>query len=260
MRKTKSIAYQKDVLLLGASLLLLLGLIVMKDWAPVKKQITFVTDKYIFSGVDDQNFEGEGFFVTLQNGEELFVTSAFRDNPHDIENVRRKLFGAIKTKGLLTCPLPSYEVDVFLATKYDLRAENRVLTEKEYQNLATKVRERSVHKKIRPIRYQEIEVPQSGMRFSCQEMAEVDGLTMTTGGSVFLITVHFNSVEPLNIGLATNTPDGKEKLLNLSKKIEGLKGTNASITAKNVSYQHEIYTTHGIRTGWVANIADITIQ
>lgn len=251
----------KPVVLGVASCAAILTLAAFWYYLSAGKRVTMVTDKYIFSAVNDPQFHGEGFVVTFQNGREIFAYSSPEEDPHAIENVRRKLFSAARTKVPVSYPVRLFpRVSLYLASKYDLGAEHQLLPARAYDALAEKTRQRGLHKKLALLSHQLFNVASSGTRFSCRRITGIDGLTRTTGGSVYLITVHFAEGDPLNIGLATTTPGGTQLLTSLSMEIKRFAGTDAWLVAEDPQLQHEIFTTAGVRSGWVANVTNVSLE
>ncbi len=231
-------------------------------------KVTIVTDKLIFSQVNNDNFIGEGFFVTLQNGNELFIYSTPENNPHDIENSRRKFFAIAKGNGWFKLPLIKTirmfllpkTVRLNLASKYDLGMEHQVLSADIYRALAEEVRKKGYYKKVCIVYFKDITFSKNEVKISCKDITGIDKLTMTTGGSVFVLTVNTKDGKALNIGISTQNPNAESELLNLLEKIKNLVGTDKVIIAKNVSYQDAIYTFKGVRSGWVVNISDVSVE
>ncbi|MDP2939040.1 MAG: hypothetical protein Q8O13_03010 [Candidatus Omnitrophota bacterium] len=251
----------KRKLLFGVTLFFLIFtcLFIFLKSVSAKPQVTIITDKYIFSAVDDNNFIGEGFFVTLETGNDLFIYSKPGDNPHDIENARRKFLAIAKGEGSVEFPLAK-TVSLYLATKYDLGMEHRILSADTYRALAEETRKRGYHKNAEIVYFRDINFSENEIKILCKDIKEIDKLTMTTGGSVFIITINSSGGQSLSIGDSTTNPDAKSQLSDLLKEIKNLIGTDKVIVAKKVSYQDAIYTTDGVRSGWVANIADVSIE
>ncbi len=219
-----------------------------------------ISSLHIFSSVADQNFEGEGFFLTLKDGGELFIYSKFTDNPHDIVNTARKISATIKGAGSFTYSSDK-EIDLYLVSKYDLGAEHRISSPDEYKNLAIKTREEGHSKKVHIIYYKELTFSDGELKFSGKNIGKIDhDVTVTTGGSVYLITVNMKEGDPLNIIIPTSVQDGEKQLSDLAKQIETIIGTDKVLIAKSVSYTDPIYTTSGIRKGWVTFTSNIEIE
>src|SRR5262249_19730864 len=97
--------------------------------------------------------------------------------------------------------------------------------------------------------------------FPCDQIAAIDPITETTGGSVYVFTVHFlKDLNDLNLGLGTVTPNGMQLLEDFKTQVTACKGTAGSIKASDLQYQEEIYTYDGIRSGWVANISRVNLS
>jgi len=210
---------------------------------------TMVTDTYIFSLTHDENFFGEGFFCTLQSGNEIFIYSKSQDNPHDIANTRRKIHAIIKGAGSFNYSTPQ-TMDAYLATKYDLGAENRLLPENYYKILADETIKRGLHKNITMVYYRVLNFSENELKFTCNEITSIDGVTMTTGGSVYLFTINRKDGESLNILIDATFNNASQQLSNFMQEIQSLVGSDAIITTKDVQFQSVIYTRDGVRSGW----------
>ena len=57
-----------------------------------------ITDKYIFSVVDKEYFEGEGFFATLKKGGELFIYGIPGGQLGDVPRIHREGVPAAKRR------------------------------------------------------------------------------------------------------------------------------------------------------------------
>ncbi|MFH1016846.1 MAG: hypothetical protein V1798_01535 [Pseudomonadota bacterium] len=99
-----------------------------------------VSEKFIFSTVKDEAVEGEGFLVDLGNGKKFVAADRFQDNPHDIENARRRFMAVLR--GVNEFDYYATEpLQVFMEYKSVLGFENVLLSEAEYKALAARVRE-----------------------------------------------------------------------------------------------------------------------
>lgn len=165
-----------------------------------------ITHTFIYRSAHRPGFEGEGFFLTLPGGQELFVLSSPDDNPHDIANLKRSL-QAVRKVGAALVPPPTETEEVYLSTKYDLGAEHRVLSPAEIHALADEVVRREKHRVVAWVKYRDLQVPSVTLRFSCGEIEGMDPITMTTGGSVYVLTVHFKDGEALSLVVAASRAD-----------------------------------------------------
>ena len=76
--------------------------VVISDIDKINPTSKPVTSLYIFSSINNPGFEGEGFFLDLSDGNELFIYSNFDDYPHDIANTARKLLAIARDVGSFT--------------------------------------------------------------------------------------------------------------------------------------------------------------
>jgi len=225
------------------------------------KKVKYVTSLFIFSEVSDETFQGEGFFAGLADGGEVFIYADFDDNPGDIANTARKLSAYVQGEGQF-----SYSNDqtktVFVTRKYDLNsqmldqygvcAEHNLLAPEKYYFLADQVIKIGNKKDVKIIYYKDLTFPEVKLIFSGNQIKEISNLTGTTGGSVYLFTVYLNDNKPLNIVGGTIDPKAKEILTGLMDNIQAIKGTDGYITVTAPSFQEQIYTFAGVRTGWTA--------
>lgn len=231
--------------------------------------ITYASMAHIFSQADDQNFEGEAFYVTFKDGKQVYIYSRFSDNPHDLANTQRKMQAIMRGVGSFTYPSPK-NANVHIASKLSLHKyfpgsstyypEHTLLSESTYKELASLVRQDSEPKEISLVYYKDLQYSDEGMVFKGSDITGIDDISMTTGGSVYLFTVKFKSEKPLNIWTDTVRSDGRSILQNLISKINGIKGTDKEITVKSPNYQEEIYTKSGTRTGWTAPFHQVEVQ
>ncbi|MFH1263523.1 MAG: hypothetical protein V1495_08820 [Pseudomonadota bacterium] len=219
-----------------------------------------VTYNQIFSAVDNATIEGEGFFVDFGNGTEIFVSSHFTDNPHDISNVQRKFQAILKGVNKVTYPTPQ-SLEVFVESKAVLGSENRVLTVDEYEALARQVRELGHKKTIQLVYYKDLTFEFDTVRFSCAKITEIASTTETTGGSVYLFTVSFSDgTDPLSVVAGTSESNSLGLLAGIQSQIEGCKGSNRSIVATGLQFQEQIYTCDGTRSGWTTFHTEVRVE
>ena len=98
--------------------------------------------------------------------------------------------------------------------------------------------------------YKDLKVSEGELKFFGKDIIRVGEITMTTGGSVYLITVEMAEGEPLNIVSGTIEENGRQSLLDLGDKIREVIGTDKVVVVNTVSYQDPIYTVDGVRYGW----------
>ena len=150
-----------------------------------------VSEKYIISNELDPSIEGEGFFVTIDPSTEIFVAGQFQDNPHDIENARRKFMAIIRGVNHFNY-FSSEPMKVFLETKANLGVENASLDQSTYEDLAAEVRRLGKTKEISLVYFKDIEMILSEVSYPCSAIESVDPIVMTSGGLVYVFAVHFN--------------------------------------------------------------------
>jgi len=78
----------------------------------------------------------------------------------------------------------------------------------------------------------------------------MDPITMTTGGSVYVLTIHFKDAEALSLVVATSLPNAQEKLIAIKALLEEAARTSRRIRAENLQYHREFFTTGGTHSGW----------
>ena len=204
-----------------------------------RTDVSPVSTLYLFSDVNDPNLNGEGFFVRLSNGEELFIyNNDPNDNPHNIVNTARRFLARLKGYGKF-----SYTAERDLELHLILKEGSNELTQK-----------------VKAVFYKDLVFEEEEIKFYAKDIISVDGITTTTGGSVHLITVNMKNGEYLNINVPATLTDGREQLEDLKKQIEGMIGTDKVIIVDSLSYVDTIYTINGIRSGWVTFTANIKIE
>jgi len=218
-----------------------------------------ITHTFIFRSAHHPGFEGEGFFLTLSDGQEVFVLSSPGDNPHDIANLKRSL-QAVRKVGVPVVPPRTESEEVYLSTKYDLDAEHRVLSPAEIHALADEVVRREKRRTVAWVNYRHLQVPSVTLNFSCGEIEGMDPITMTTGGSVYVLTIHFKDSEALSLVVATSRPDAQEKLIEKKALLEEAARTSKRIRAENLQYHREFYTTAGTRSGWSTFVDNVGVE
>jgi hypothetical protein len=218
-----------------------------------------ITHTFIFRSAHHPGFEGEGFFLTLPGGREIFVLSSPDDNPHDIANLKRSL-QAVRKVGASVVPPRTESEEVYLSTKYDLEAEHRVLSPTEIHALADEVVRREKRRAVAWVKYRDLQLPSVTLNFSCGGIEGVDPIAMTTGGSVYVLTIHFKDGEPLSLVVAASLPDAQDKLIAKKALLEEAARTSKRIRAENLQYHREFFTTAGIRSGWSAFVDKVSIE
>jgi len=218
-----------------------------------------ITHTFIFRSAHHPEFEGEGFFLTLQGSQDLFVLSSPDDNPHDIANLKRSLQAVRKVGATLVSPRTESE-EVYLSTKYDLGAEHRALSPAEIRALAEEVVSRGNRRTVDWVNYRNLQVPSVTLSFSCEGIEGMDPITMTTGGSVYVLTIHFKDDESLSLVAATSHPDAREKLTEKRALLEEAARTSKRIRAENLQYHREFFTTAGTRRGWSAFVDQVSVE
>jgi hypothetical protein len=218
-----------------------------------------ITHTFIFRSTNQPEFEGEGFFLTLAGGQEVFVLSSPEDNPHDIANLKRSL-QAVRKVGAAVDPPRTESEEIYLSTKYDLNAEHRVLSPAEIHALAEEVVMRGKRREVVWVNYRHLQVPSVTLKFSCRGMERMDPITMTTGGSVYVLTIHFKDGEALSMVEATSLPDAQDKLIAKKALLEEAAWTSKMIRAENLQYHREFFTTEGIRSGWSTFVDKVSLE
>ena len=218
-----------------------------------------ITHTFIFRSTHQPGFEGEGFFLSLPGGRELFVLSSPDDNPHDIANLKRSLQAVRKVEATVVPP-PTETEEVFLSTKYELDAEHRVLSPMEIHALAEEVVRRGKLRTVSWVNYRHLQVPSVTLSFSCGGIEGMDPITMTTGGSVYVLTIHFKDGEALSLVVATSHPNAQEKLIEKKTLLEKAAGTSKRIRAENLQYHREFFTTAGTRRGWSTFVDKVSVE
>jgi len=218
-----------------------------------------ITHTFIFRSAHQPGFEGEGFFLTLPGGQEVFVLSDPDDNPHDIANLKRSL-QAVRKVGAIVVPPRTESEEVHLATKYDLDAENRVLSPTEIHALAEEAVKRGKRRTVSWVNYRHLQVPSVTLHFSCGGIEGMDPITMTTGGSVYVLTIHFKDGEALSLVVAASLPDAQDKLIAMKVLLEEAARTSKRIRAENLQYHREFFTTGGTRSGWSTFVDKVSVE
>lgn len=218
-----------------------------------------ITHTFIYRSAERPEFEGEGFFLTLPGGRELFVLSSPEDNPHDIANLKRSL-QAVRKVGAAVKPPRAGTEEVFLSTKYDLDAEHRALRPAEIHALADEVVRRGSRRVVSWVNFRHLQLPPVTLKFPCEGIEGMDPVTMTTGGSVYVLTVRFKEGEALSLVAAASRPDAQEKLLAKRAQLEEAARTSKTIRADNLQYHHEFFTTAGTRSGWSAFVDHVSVE
>ena len=218
-----------------------------------------ITHTFIYRSAHHPEFEGEGFFLALPGGQELFVLSSPDDNPHDIANLKRSL-QAVRKVGATVVPPPTKSEEVYLSTKYDLDAEHRVLSPTEIHALAEEVVKRGKRRAVAWVNYRYLHVPSVTLNFSCEGIEGMDPITMTTGGSVYVLTIHFKDGEALSLVVATSHPNAKDKLIEKKVLLEEAARTSKMIRAENLQYHREFFTTAGTRRGWSTFVDKVSVE
>ncbi len=97
--------------------------------------------------------------------------------------------------------------------------------------------------------------------FPVNKITGIDGVTLTLGRSIFILTLHFQMGDPLNIIISANDNSAEEKLKSFSKELENVGQTNKVIVSAKLTYEQLIVTTDDeTRYGWVAHLENVTIQ
>lgn len=219
-----------------------------------------LTSLHIFSAVDDASVQGEGFYADFGAGQPIFVASRFSDDPHDIANVQRKFQAVLRGVNRVTCAVTE-PLRVFVESKVNLGAEHRLLTEEDYLALAVRVREIGIRDSIELVYYRDLEFEFDTIPFPCAYIENVGDITMTTGGSVYLVPVSFSDgTDDLNVLVATRHSDALDVLSGVQAAIQACAGSDQRIMATGPQYQEEIFTTDGLHSGWTAFVYQMEIQ
>jgi hypothetical protein len=218
-----------------------------------------ITHTFIFRSAHQPEFEGEGFFLTLPGGREVFVLSSPEDNPHDIANLKRSL-QAVRKVGATVVPPRTESEEIYLSTKYDLESEHRVLSPTEIHALAEEVVRRGKRRAVAWVNYRHLQVPSVTLDFSCEGIERIDPITMTTGGSVYVLTIHFKDGEALSLVEATALTNAQEKLIAKKALLEEAARTSKMIRAENLQYHREFFTTDGTRSGWSTFVDKVSVE
>ncbi len=218
-----------------------------------------ITHTFIFRSAHRPGFEGEGFFLSLPGGQEVFVLSSPEDNPHDIANLKRSL-QAVRKVGATVVPPRTESEEIYLSTKYDLDSEHRVLSPMEIHALAEEVVRRGKRRAVAWVNYRRLQVPSVTQKFSCGGIERMDPITMTTGGSVYVLTIHFKDGEALSLVEATALANAQEKLIAKKALLEKAARTSKMIRAENLQYHREFFTTDGTRSGWSTFVDKVSIE
>ncbi len=218
-----------------------------------------ITHTFIFRSVLRPGFEGEGFFLALPDGKDVFVQSAPDDNPHDIANLKRTLQAVRKTGANVSSPQTNSE-EVFLATKYELNAEHRALDPQEIHALAQIVASRGARRTVAWVNYRNLQVPSVTLRFPARGIVGMDPVTMTTGGSVHVLTIHFRDGDALSLVAAASRPDAQDRLNAKKAGLEEAARSSKMIRAEDLQYHREFFTVDGVRRGWSASVDKVGIE
>ena len=218
-----------------------------------------ITHTFIFRSVLRSGFEGEGFFLTLPGGQQVFVQSARDDNPHDIANLKRSLQAVRKAGAAVAAPRTETE-EVFLATKYELDAEHRAHSPDEIHALAEIVAGRGERRAVAWVNHRNLKVPSVTLNFSIGEIAGMDPVTMTTGGSVYVLTIRFRDGDALSLVAAASRPDAQDSLNAKKAALEKAARTSKTIRAEDLQYHREFFTHDGVRSGWSAFVDKVSIE
>lgn len=218
-----------------------------------------ITHTFIFRSAQRPAFEGEGFFLTLPGGQDAFVVSAPEDNPHDIANLKRSL-QAVRKAGARPIVPDTRQEEIFLATKYALDAEHRALGPDEIRALANEVVRRGERRAVSWVDFRRLKLPSVTLSFPAKGIEGIDPITMTTGGSVYVLTVRFKDGEPLSLVVAASRPDAQDRLFAKKALLEDAARTSMTIRAVDVQYHVEFFTNAGIRSGWSAFADKVRVE
>lgn len=218
-----------------------------------------ITHTFIFRSVLRPEFEGEGFFLTLPGGQEVFVQSAPDDNPHDIANLKRSLQAVRKAGAHVVSPQTNTE-EVFLATKYELNAEHRALAPDEIHALAEIVAGRGERRTVAWVNYRSLQVPAVTLRFRAGGIVGIDPITMTTGRSVYVLTIHFSDGDAFSLVAATSRADAQDRLNAKKAALKEAARSSKMIRAEDLQYHREFFTIDGVRRGWSAFVDKVGIE
>ncbi len=221
-----------------------------------KNAVTSITDKYVFSEVGNDEFIGEGFFVNLTNGKEYFIYSLPDDDPHKLENLRRRFFAISKSNQSFRYKSMKRN-NIYLTTKYDLSAEHRLLSRYDYEYLAKLARERkNFRNNVNMVYQQDIEGSDLSIKILGSDIIRIDQIAMTSGGSAFYRTIHRKNGEPISIVTSTSRPNAKEILDDIVEQLASLFNTNKQITFLDVTYQHGVPEDFG----WIVGFDKIYVE
>jgi len=227
-----------------------------------------ISEKYLFS-TPEGDFQGEGFFVDLSSRKRIFVfNDDFNRNPHDIENLRRKLFAIEKGVGQLNYK-KEQKTEVFLIAKSALGAEHRLLSFQDYRELARKAKEIGQKTNVSLVSMEDLDFDkEEGIRIDSQDIKSVGPIVMTSGGSVYVFPVEINNDYPLNIGIATVDEDALGKLRTFAEDLKVALNRGFTLYARDVSYEEQIFVIPIDRegemvkplSGWVANVHQVRLE
>ena len=150
--------------------------------------------------------------------------------------------------------------EVYLSTKYDLDAEHRVLSPTEIHALAEEVVKRGKRRAVDWVNHRHLQVPSVTLIFPCEGIEGMDPVTMTTGGSGYVLTLRFQDGEALNILVSTAHLDAQEKLIAKKALLEEAARTSKRIRAESLQYHREFFTTDGTRSGWSAFVDKVSVE
>lgn len=226
------------------------------------KTLVSRTDLYLFSGVDDRSFEGEGFFASLSTGETIFVYSRFMDDPSGIVAIQRELAATAHGQGGNITYNNGKEANAYFASKAELGIENRISNFSDYETAIPNLRSKGSIQKATFVYMKDISATPISVVILGKDITSVNDMTETTGGSVYVITINSSNGNPLSVVVATKDGDVAKNRLEEFKNMvtKEVVGTDKKIVAKNVSYQDVIYTLDGVRTGWSTFLDSVSIE
>ncbi len=211
----------------------------------------------------DQNLAGEGSFVTLADGRTVLVYAAFPEWAGDRQLMVVRQIKAAKGTGAQVKIANSKTASVYIASKIKLNVEHCSTLPIGYQSkLSEFAKQGGELRTVELARYQDVTIDSSKVSFSGADIGSVSDVTMTTGGSVYLITVYGKDENPLlNVVSDTRAADGKALIEKAQAVLQNARGdATKTVVGQSPHYEDPIYTFAGVRKGYTVFTSQLTVN
>jgi hypothetical protein len=221
-----------------------------------------ISPLHLFS-FSDASLSGEGSFVTLADGRTVFIYSAFPEWAGDRQLMVVRQIKAAKGTGAKVILAKSKKASVFIASKLRLNVEHCTTLPIGYQSqLSDLAKQGGELQTVELVHYQDVTINASTVKFSGSDVESVSDITMTTGGSVYLITVYGKDQAPLlNVVSDARARDGKALIEKAQAVLQSAKGDGMkTIVGQSPHYEDPIYTFAGVRKGYTVFTSQLTVN